>query len=107
MNIPEKFELMGDTITVKFVNSLITEDDTVGQASYRMNEIRLQRNSDFTPRTAEQTRKTFLHELIHFILYKMKKPELNKDEDFVDVFANLLLQFEKTTKGELNQKGEE
>jgi len=72
MNIPEKFELMGDTITVKFVNSLITEDDTVGQASYRMNE-----------------------------------PELTKDEDFVDTFANLLLQFEKTTKGELNQKGEE
>jgi len=100
MKIPEQFELMGETIKVKFVDDIITSDDQVGQASFRTNTIKIQRNSKSTPRDNEQIRKTFLHELIHFILCKMKRTELNSDEDFVDTFANLLLQFEKSTKGE-------
>ena len=41
---------------------------------------------------------TFYHEKIHAILDTMGRDELNTDEAFVDMFANLLLQSDLTTK---------
>lgn len=39
---------------------------------------------------------TFYHELVHAILFTMGK--MNHDEEFVDGFANLLYQFQRTTE---------
>jgi hypothetical protein len=41
---------------------------------------------------------TIYHEKIHAILETMGKEELSKDEAFVDMFANLLLQSDLTSK---------
>ena len=40
--------------------------------------------------------KTFFHELVHMILDAMGQDELNRNEDFVDAFAELWYEFEKT-----------
>ena len=101
MKIPMSFELMGETITVKYIDDMVVRDNNVGVACYSTNEIQIQSNSKAIPRNKEQLRQTFLHELVHFILMKLNKLELNKDEAFVDSFADLLLQFEKSSKGEV------
>lgn len=41
---------------------------------------------------------TIYHEVIHAILRTMNRLELNEDEEFVQSFAALLYQFEKTKK---------
>ena len=98
MKIPYEFELMGTTITVKFVAELMHESDALGQACYRTSEIKILDNSPAYKITEEQQMQTFLHELVHWILYQLKKDDLRKDEDFVDMFAELLMQTLKTMK---------
>lgn len=39
---------------------------------------------------------TYYHEIVHAILMTMGQSELNKDESFVDNFASLLWQAQKT-----------
>jgi len=39
---------------------------------------------------------TFYHELVHAILHSLGRKDLNEDESFVQSFAILLYQFEKT-----------
>ncbi len=98
MKIPYEFKLMGKTITVKFVTELLQESDALGQACYRTSEIKILDNSPAYKITEEQQMQTFLHELVHWILYQLKKDDLRKDEDFVDMFADLLMQTLKTMK---------
>lgn len=44
----------------------------------------------------QTTQATFYHELVHAILFTMGK--MNHDEEFVDGFANLLYQFQRTAE---------
>ena len=98
MKIPKKFELMGETITVNFVNELLQKDDTLGQASYRTGEIRILASSPAYIVTKEKQMQIFLHELMHWIFHKLKKNDLREDEDLVDMVADLLMQTLKTMK---------
>jgi len=100
MKIPKTFELMGETITVNFVNELLQEEDVLGQACYRTGEIRILTSSPAYKVTEEQQMQTFLHELMHWVFHKLKKDDLRKDEDLVDMVADLLMQTLKTMKGE-------
>jgi predicted SprT family Zn-dependent metalloprotease len=101
MDIPKTFELMGQTISVKFVSELLQESDTLGQASYRTGEIKILENSPTYKVTKEKQMQIFLHELMHWIFYKLNKEDLCKDEDLVDMVAGLLLQTLKTMKGSI------
>ncbi len=98
MKIPYEFELMGKTIVVRFVTELLQESDALGQACYRTGEIKILDNSPTYKITEEQQMHTFLHELVHWILYQLRKDDLRKDEDFVDMFADLLMQTLKTMR---------
>jgi predicted SprT family Zn-dependent metalloprotease len=98
MKIPHEFELMGQTIKVKFVNELLQESDTLGQACYRTGEIKILENSPAFKVTKEKQMRVFLHELMHWIFYKLKKDDLCNDEDLVDMVADLLMQTLKTMK---------
>ena len=100
MKIPKTFELMGQTINVRFVSELLQESDALGQACYRTGEIRILESSPAYVVTREQQMQTFLHELMHWVFYKLNKDELRKDEDLVDMVADLLMQTLKTMKGE-------
>ncbi len=98
MVIPKSIELMGETIKIKFVDTLTKSDDAVGMAKFRENIIELQRDSKVYPRNNEQITKTFFHELTHWIFFKLKKKDLNDDEELVDSIADLLAQAQKTAK---------
>ena len=100
MDIPKTFELMGQTINVRFVSELLQESDALGQACYRTGEIKILESSPAYIVTKEQQMQTFLHELMHWIFYKLNKDDLRKDEDLVDMVADLLMQTLKTMKGE-------
>lgn len=91
--IPKKFKLLGQTISVVLDQKYFEEAGYFGYASYRTNEIRL-RPVDSEERLAA----TFWHELTHFVLYfsgvtyKGKEEYMFKDEEFVDLTANLFHQ---------------
>jgi len=92
MKIPKQFNLLGQTITVEMVEDLIQEDDIQGEAHYRFNRIKLQKNVKGQKRQNTQVEASFCHELVHFILEAMREEKPNNDGKFVTVFARLLFQ---------------
>jgi predicted SprT family Zn-dependent metalloprotease len=98
MKIPKRFKLMGQTIEVTDGgNSFIENSDRVAFASYRTNEIHI--NPLMVHRTPAMVEHSFMHELVHFILYHSgsayhsdKQDWMHQDEGFVDLTANLLHQ---------------
>jgi len=98
MKIPKEFKLMGETIRVKYVSGLVFDTDNTGEAYFRRNEIRLQKNEDGWRINPEKTEHDFCHEVVHHILFKMSERELTNNEKFVDTFAGLLHQALTTQK---------
>lgn len=96
IKIPIQFELGGRTIKIICKNGMVDEDDSVGYAKYRKNEIWLQNNIKGTMRTTDHKNETFLHELVHWILYMINEEELRDNEKFVSLFAEYLHQALKT-----------
>lgn len=96
MEIPNKFKLLGHTITVSFCPDKFTDSDGVcGFACYRRNEIQLRPSTTVSPLSAEQIAQTFWHELTHFVLYfaaaaySGKSDFMHQDEGFVDLVSSL------------------
>jgi predicted SprT family Zn-dependent metalloprotease len=99
VKIPNKFKLLGQTITVAFPHERFTDTDgEYGFASYRKNEIQLRPSSPMLPLSEEQIAQTFWHELTHFVLYHAgaaysgKSDYMHQDEGFVDLVGSLLHQ---------------
>ena len=92
MRIPASFWLYGQKITVEFVDDLLEEEDCTGEALYRKNLIKLQRNNRAVDRPQTQAESTFCHELVHFILFVMEEDDLRKNEKFVEHLSRLLHQ---------------
>ena len=92
MLIPRSFWLYGQHITVEWTDHLVEDADSVGEALYRKNLIRLQRNNAGVERPQTQMESTFCHELVHFILCLMDEDDLRKNEKFVEYFSRLLHQ---------------
>lgn len=105
MDIPKRFKLLGRTITVKFDENLFHSEDKHGMCSYRTDEIILQppKEGAYSEAGVEAT---FLHELVHHILYyaggvvkyQMGEDYLYRNEEFVDLLANLLHQYMTTAE---------
>ena len=98
--IPASFWLYGQKISVVMVPALIEEQDAVGEALYRHNVIRIQGNTESVHRPGSHIEATFLHELIHMILYALGEDDLRKNEKLVDGMARLLHQAFITFEGE-------
>jgi len=98
MKIPTQIQLHAQTIKTVYDDNLMDNHDCVGEARYRKNEIALQTLSNTTARPITQQEQWYCHELVHHILNQMGKDELDKDEAFVDLFANLLHQALVTAK---------
>lgn len=98
MKIPRKFKLFEQTI--KVVKSDILESDrgNWGLMSPHKNMITIQVKNKVNLMKKSMVEQTFYHELVHCILSQMQEKELGKNEKFVDVFASLLHQYEKTKK---------
>jgi predicted SprT family Zn-dependent metalloprotease len=98
MNVPTCFKLFAQTILVEFDLTFFQDREGVyGYADYRRNRIILRPPSELVPVNKEQLEQTFLHELMHFILYHVGNvPEdveyLHQNEGLVDLSASLLHQ---------------
>lgn len=97
MKIPKSFELLGSTYSVTLVDDLIKWG---AKGVCRVNEksIVLQKPSSAYPVSGDDLRITFNHELVHAILDEMGELELCGNEKFVDLFAKMLHQYDKTAK---------
>ena|ERR1035437_7264784 len=93
IEIPNKFKLLGETITVKWSDDIL-KLRVYGTAQYEINEIIIQ-SKDMPEDKKEHT---FYHELIHHILTIMGENKLNNNEKFVDMFSGLLHQAIKTAE---------
>lgn len=94
--IPEKFRLKSELIHVVIDNEYCNEDEIYGEADFTLALITLCNRYKGKALKKSLKEKTFFHELVHMILDAMGQDELNKDEDFVDAFAELWYEFEKT-----------
>lgn len=104
MRIPTRLKLFGRTITVQYDQALHHNDDVHGWAKYRQDIIVLQPPTLQTPITQEQIEHTYLHELMHHVLYAAGEdsfdPPLHKREYLVDRIAGLLHQALTTSEYE-------
>jgi len=96
--IPKQFKLFNQTIKVELKNKLAYNNNNYGEAKYTSNKIRIQKQNEGVSLKKTMVEQTFYHELIHYILNYMGENELGKNEKFVDIFASLLHQYEKTKK---------
>jgi len=93
MKIPKEIHLHGQTIKIVYRKDILHEDDCVGLAVHRKNEIRLlDIKTEGLLRPVTKQEEWFCHELTHFILDHMEEKELGGNEKFVGLFGNLLHQ---------------
>jgi len=95
MKIPKKFKLCGQTITIEYSDTIIKDEQAHGLSLFEKNKIILE-----SKRNRERTEQTYIHELVHFILYNINN-DLGGDEKFVDIFATMLHHAMNSGEGEL------
>lgn len=88
--IPSSFDMGGCTWTVEEVDVL---PGAMGCTDHSQFRVVLLKN--LSPQSKFQT---FLHELVHVIMFSMGKTSDTHDEQFVDGFATFFLQYLKTAK---------
>ncbi len=85
MKIPERISIAGITIKTVYDNNLIIEHGKIAEANFGEQIIKVAKNAV----QKDNAMQAYVHEVVHFILFIMGKEELNRDEDFVDMFAHL------------------
>lgn len=85
MKIPNRIKFMGQVWRVVYEDDLVTRTGCIGESRYNTLEIALQ--SGMLQSTTEQT---FMHELLHIIMFKMGETENRQDEKFIDVTASMI-----------------
>jgi peptidyl-tRNA hydrolase len=89
MQIPQTFQLAGIKVNVVREDNLVDTRKCIGEARYSRQEIAI----DTKSAPDNLTEQSFLHELVHWILYIMNEDEKRNNEQFVDTFAHLLYQY--------------
>jgi hypothetical protein len=90
--IYKTFDLAGITITTHLDSTMFTTRKIGGEAQYLNQAIVI----DPTAHPIESVTQTYYHEKIHYILFIMNRHDLRTDEAFVDMFAHLLYQSDKS-----------
>ena len=94
--IPEKFRLDGEIYNVIIDNDYCNEDEVYGEADFSQRIITICNRYNGKVLKKSLKEKTFFHELVHQILHSMNKDTLKYDEDFVELFAQRLYEYEKS-----------
>ena len=90
--IPYSFKLFGSTIRIKWDNTRMNDINAFGEYDHSTLTISLCDLDGVRSIDKDKILDTFYHEKVHAILSAMKEDELNKNEQFVDIFAKLLRQ---------------
>lgn len=96
--IPKSFKLFATTVDVVLDDKRMDDVGAYGVTEYSRSKITLASKDGLEDISNDRRMETFYHERVHMILLAMGKRELNKDEEFVDVFAKLLRQSDETAK---------
>lgn len=101
--IPEQFKLNGKCIKVVVDDEYCNDGNLngykcpiLGEADFSEKIVRLANTYKQKKIRRKEKETTYFHELIHMILDSMGKDKLKYDEDFVDLFAERLYEYEKT-----------
>ena len=103
MVIPKKFQLGGLTITVEkdSKDDLKTKEHVwLGEYDSILNRILISLSYNDKTLTRKNVEVTFLHELWHAIWVTAGDNELADNEKRADLFAQFMLQFFNTSKGQ-------
>lgn len=90
--IPKSYKLFGSEIKVKWDNFRMNDIDAYGEYCHSALTISLSDIDGVRNIDEDKILDTFYHEKVHSILSAMREDELNKNEQFVDIFAKLLRQ---------------
>ena len=90
--IPQSFKLFGSTIRIKWDNVRMNDINAFGEYDHSTLTISLSDLDGVRNIDEDKILDTFYHEKVHAILSAMREDELNKNEQFVDIFAKLLRQ---------------
>jgi hypothetical protein len=96
--IPESFRLKSEPYKVIVDDDYCNSDEVYGEADFTQRVITLCNRYGGKVLKKSTKEKTFFHELVHHILDSMGQDELNENEDFVDLFAERLHEYEKSKK---------
>lgn len=99
--IPNEFQLGPHTIRIVREEGFASRDGLLGQHITNQRVIKLQTYKPEMNNPNSEYMQTFYHEKVHAILSLMGEDDLNNNEKFVDLFASLLLQTDKTAKFEV------
>jgi hypothetical protein len=91
LRLPKTIQLAGLTITVNQIEGMVEADEVIGSTDYPSQLI----NIDPSASPHDWMMQAYYHEKVHWILHMMMHP-LQEDEKFVDMFAHLLYQSDKT-----------
>ena len=96
MYSPEKFQIFGQEIQVKYTKNLL-QQGAWGTYNHAKKLITIQtHNIDGTELDEDHMSQVFHHELMHCIFDHLGYEELSHNEQLVDQVANCLYQVEKT-----------
>ncbi len=98
--IPKRFQIAGLTIEVVRDPKLIEKDNCIGRMEHSKQILRIA-SAGASRQFLEQA---YCHEVVHQILHVMGERELNRNEQFVDLFAHLLHQVLSTSEKECRCK---
>lgn len=90
--IPKSFQLGGHTIDVNYRDDLISDQSALGRAKFIESLIEIQTMCEGVKISKSMQKQTFVHELVHHILYIMGS-DLYADEKHTDSFSQYLYQY--------------
>lgn len=102
--IPKTYKLFGSEIKVKWDNFRMNDIGAYGEYDHTYMTIWLSDVDGVREVDEDKILDTFYHEKVHSILAAMREDELNKNEQFVDIFAKLLRQSIETEEYEDKNK---
>ena len=94
--IPENFRLNGEPYKVVIDDEYCNDDCLYGEADFTQRLITICKKYNGKVLKKSTREKTYFHELVHQILHSMGKEKLKYNEDFVDLFAERLYEYEKS-----------
>jgi len=96
--IPERFDIGGLTVTVRYDPSLAYEEGSTAEARYRDCEIVLLKSTEASKISDQRVEMAFWHEVVHWVLFMLDKDDLRNDEQFVSQVSCLLHQVVRTSR---------
>ena len=98
--IPKTFQLGGRDYVIQYKSDLADERGLCGEQNERLCSLVMQKMVEGRPQAKDHQDYVYLHEAVHAILDVMQEDDLNKNEKFVGLFAELLFQMLKTSEYE-------